>query len=824
MRRTVSITLLLSLVLLFSAFQLQAENLVVNGEFDNGLDGWAGWIDAASAEVEVVLDTTGVLSGQNSMRLDIVTGSADVWRVQRNQRIDIIQGHVYEATFMAKASKDSVNIELSSQHDADPYDGHLNAKVTLSMEAQSFGPFTLNPLFTDDINNFGFFLGATDDVSIWIDAVELVDVTPPPADIIWVAGVKQDSQGVDWDQGFVDVLENAGYVVQRENDTMKGNPLTEEQKAVLESAKLVIVSRSTNSGDYNSVDWNSIKTPIINTTAYLSRANRWQWVNNSDLLGNGDGGAPLFKIENPDHPIFAGVSLDADGKVAVLDGTVGSGNTTLPGNPDFGNGELLASIPDSGMAVAIVYWDWYTKFNADTEEKAAAPRLLFACGARESTMDPPNPMHGQGMYNLTADGETIFLNAVEWMMAIEPPPPPPAEPIVMAAHPPAIDGEMDPIWKHTPWVRDFVRPSGETTFNDAAISWRAMWDYDYLYLFITVMDDIFLAETQTGWHGDSIELWLDGDNSKGTEYDGINDLGYTFLYTNDPDDPLIFHPGDEWRMGTKGHRQGAAYWEGGVNLEVAIPMENLGVTPSVGHLMGMDMDWNDNDEDGGDRDSKVKWFDATDNSWQNPSLMGTIQLVDRVVYDYTDVWYTDMPPVIDGQPDDMSMYPTFVLNQYMTSTDSLSNWDKDMAMEYQVVWDTSYVYYQVHIKDDVLVQDGAYNHTDDGVELWLDGDFSHGTSYDGINDIGASFKYVPGGGLDSLNAAGWDGSGHYVWGPGTIMSASSPTDDGVFLEFAVAMDSVDIKPQNGFMFGHEMDYNDDDSGRARYQSQNTRPG
>ena len=184
MKRIGSILLVLFVFLAFS-FQVQAVNLVTNGEFDNGLEGWGGWIDEANTTVAVVLDTEGALSGDNSMRLDVTLGSADVWSVQRNQRITLIEGHTYKASFMAKAGKDSVMIQLSSQHDADPYDNHINRTEYLTIEPQTFGPYTFQPLFADSINNFGFFLGATDSVSIWIDAVVLEDV-PDGATVVGV--------------------------------------------------------------------------------------------------------------------------------------------------------------------------------------------------------------------------------------------------------------------------------------------------------------------------------------------------------------------------------------------------------------------------------------------------------------------------------------------------------------------------------------------------------------------------------------------------------------------------------------------------------------
>jgi len=234
--------------------------------------------------------------------------------------------------------------------------------------------------------------------------------------IIWVAGNLKDADGLDWDQGFVDVLEANGYEVQRENDTMMGTAFTEEQLAVLESGDLVIVSRSTSSGNYiNPIEWNSLMKPLILTSSYLSRLTRWKWLNTDALLGDGNSGCPPFHAEKPDHPIFSGVTLDADGNVAALDGAVGSGNTSLANWKEYGEAELIATVADTGT-LAIVYWAPNVDFFPDGDQFAAAGRLLFQCGARESTLSPPDPTQGQGMYNLTPEGEKMFLNAVAFML------------------------------------------------------------------------------------------------------------------------------------------------------------------------------------------------------------------------------------------------------------------------------------------------------------------------------------------------------------------------------------------------------------------------
>lgn len=1136
MKRTVSITLLLSVVL-FSALQLQAQNLVVNGEFDDGLNGWGGWIDEAGTQVEVVLDTDGALSGANSMRLDVVEGSADVWRVQRNQRIDIIEGHVYEATFMGKASKDGVRIELSSQHDADPYDGHMNVKIDLTTEAQTFGPFTLNPLFTDDINNFGFFLGATDSVSIWIDAVELVDVTPiEDPDIIWVSAAIQDSNGVDSDQGFVDVLEANGYTVRRENDTMKNgtNPLTEEQRAVLESGKLIIFSRSASSGDYNNVSWNTLNKPMILLSSYLSRASRWQWLNNSDLLGDGDSGAPLFQVHDPMHPIFDGVTLDANNQVAVLDGSVGSGNSSLPGRPDFGNGELLASVVDTGT-VTIVYWPWFKKFHSETAQYSGAARLLFNAGTRENT----EPGNLQGMYNLTPDGEKMFLNAVAWMMSLEAPivetgmmedfnepvdldvwrpnklvhpdstpvfdvsqednalkvvmkqmnfpdgqrydfgcgclfnltdnpvasmklklepgamwgtnevteipfalspwegdsirqhtnvefsvpadgewhdyffdwrepdadleanpnnylkitnflletvkwPDPhsatfwiddfkvgdaavelfditdlmgpiagqndhlpwtgpasdgspgaeriaklidnndstkylvgaeqvwieyrisylarpvgysltsandaptrdpntwdfqgwdaatnswvtlhsvtnhPEWPeryqkeefyftnmnwynkfrlnitaingdpeglmqiaeweifaemsdeyvpddivkIFRASSPPVLDGVMEPLWYNAGEQRDYIvipaidDPDPVNDWFDMGLSFRALYDATNLYVFMSVKDDDYNRDSgDSWWQDDSYELYIDGDNSKGTSYDGVNDQGFHWSYN-----PSTILDPDPLGWETMGVNQ----TDYGIDLEVAIPLENLGIVPEPGWKIGIEVQWNEDDA-GGDRDEKVQFFSSADAAWSNPSTMGTAELQADAVYPELAVYQTLAAPVIDGEMDELwNRFPLITNNNYPEVSSGIANlsggW-KDASYSFRSAWDEDNLYMFIVAKDETFMDDSGDDawYNDDSFELYLDGDNSKGSSYDGTNDWALHWMYNEATILEPDFDLGTDMKWAY-------------TDDGIALEMAIPLDSIGVTAAVGSMFGIEVDYNDDDDGGDR---------
>jgi hypothetical protein len=234
--------------------------------------------------------------------------------------------------------------------------------------------------------------------------------------IIWVSSNYLDLDSLPTDHRFVDLLEANGYDVQVEIDSMKGIPLSAEQIDILESADLIIFSRATSSGDYSDPDgWNSITKPLILQNVWAARASKWQWAVSEDLVNSGDSKDPMFYNEDPGHAIYTGVNINADGTVEVLDTTVGSGNTSILNSADFGDGELIASLA-STFTEAIVYWPEGSVFNSNATYNAGGPRLLFSCGTREGTSSRDGISYGVGIYNLTPDGEKMYLNAVAFML------------------------------------------------------------------------------------------------------------------------------------------------------------------------------------------------------------------------------------------------------------------------------------------------------------------------------------------------------------------------------------------------------------------------
>jgi len=505
------------------------------------------------------------------------------------------------------------------------------------------------------------------------------------------------------------------------------------------------------------------------------------------------------------HP-YASVMIKADADVpfqlGVADDTTGGNNVTI--SKDVVGGEDFVQL----------YFDFTDMFEGkQNQDRIVKCYLNF------------KPGYGAG----GVFQGTVWLKDFRLGSEALLPPPPPIPPIAIAAHPPAIDGVLDDIWKTGPWNRDFHYPNGPggvDNFKDAAISWRGLYDDQYLYLFVLVNDDTLVRDSgNESWNDDGVELWFDGDNSKGTTYDGVNDIGIAFRYSGDSDNPLIFDPfttsgaaGD-----FSGVMSGATYTGDGVlgmfSLEVAVPLATLGISPTPGYQFGLEVDYND-DDDGGAVDTKVKYFSMIDQSWQNPSVLGTVQFTDNVQNDYTIIKYTPVAPVVDGVREEAwDMFPTFVLNQYMNTADSISSFFDDLSLTHQVVFDSTYLYYGIDVADDKFIQDGEFDWKDDGIEFWFDGNNSKASAYDGYDDIGIKFSYVEGALIDSVEM-GFGGDA--AFDIESVPWAATQTDKGFYIEFALPLDSLHIQPTNGWKVGYEIDYNDDDTGGGKERDTKTK--
>ena len=191
-----------------------------------------------------------------------------------------------------------------------------------------------------------------------------------------------------------------------------------------------------------------------------------------------------------------------------------------------------------------------------------------------------------------------------------------------ASRPPKIDGVPEDLWSNArAYKMGNVIYSPVSSDADFSASYKTLWDAKNLYVLIDVTDDSLKndSDSELWYQDDCVEVFIDADNSKSDSY-GDND--YQFHFDWDKSSPTMA----ETQHGSTGNVEFAIVTAAsGYRAEIKFPWATLGVKPSAGTRIGLDVHAND-DDDGGDRDSKLTWRGKEDNAWQMPSAFGTAEL------------------------------------------------------------------------------------------------------------------------------------------------------------------------------------------------------
>ncbi len=226
-------------------------------------------------------------------------------------------------------------------------------------------------------------------------------------------------------------------------------------------------------------------------------------------------------------------------------------------------------------------------------------------------------------------------------------------PFIDPASAPLIDGIEDLVWGNAT-IRDrsgdllqidnLMIDQGATRLDgDTEYAWKAMHDGENLYLLIYGEgrngQSPFGDSSPDEWNDDAIDVFWDPDNSKLSDYDGIDD-SHLLL-------PLLQLDGQANRSGQVGTRFFTGF--NSVVLDpssvefVACPCPGsravweirmgLGANRmELDTVIGFEIQLAD-DNDGDERDAKWGWFHPSrsdadvDNTWQNPAFMSTMRLV-----------------------------------------------------------------------------------------------------------------------------------------------------------------------------------------------------
>ncbi len=166
-------------------------------------------------------------------------------------------------------------------------------------------------------------------------------------------------------------------------------------------------------------------------------------------------------------------------------------------------------------------------------------------------------------------------------------------------------------WQFTSNVTKTITGSPNNT-----VKYAVLWDSLNLYVAVTVIDANKRNDSPNGWDDDALEIFIDADNNGGTTY-GINDRQFV----------------KEWNSTTLWEKTGKTTniqhaWSNitnGFGIEMVIPWSSIGITnPATGFTIGFDVA-NDDDDNGGARESQLAWA-GDNNNWQYPQNFGDLKL------------------------------------------------------------------------------------------------------------------------------------------------------------------------------------------------------
>jgi len=174
-------------------------------------------------------------------------------------------------------------------------------------------------------------------------------------------------------------------------------------------------------------------------------------------------------------------------------------------------------------------------------------------------------------------------------------------------------------------------------WNDTAgYRWFALHDDVNLYVFVLakpVEAPLNYDSSTDLWQDDNLNLFIDGNNSKGDSYDGVDDW-HVFLALSDGGGPNTETQRIEAGPESRGIPEGLRFetcicTEGRHTWEIAVPLASIGV--ETGRPFGIELQI-DEDNDGGARDARFGWRHPprdnadVDLTYLRPRLTGTAVL------------------------------------------------------------------------------------------------------------------------------------------------------------------------------------------------------
>ena len=377
--------------------------------------------------------------------------------------------------------------------------------------------------------------------------------------------------------------------------------------------------------------------------------------------------------------------------------------------------------------------------------------------------------------------------------------------------------------------------SGRSGGVDNTAQVKLAWDDSYLYAAYDVTDTELLA-IQTArddgdiYKDDEVELYVDPQGD-GAGAASMTPTDYQFLAN--VQDAVGDNHGDgaggkdasfnASSLLAKAAINGSLNVSGadvGYTVELRVSWSDLGVSPSAGHFMRMDLAVGDRDGSGPPPVQDFDW--AGLGIFNNPSGWKDVQLVDppppAADYDVTKV----ASMAIDGNLSDWAGIPA------VSMTDDDDRGAATNSATVKLAWNDTYLYAAYDVSDTELLavqtgRDASEIYKDDEVELYLDpqGDGESATSmtatdYQFLANVRDAISDYRGNG--SGDKDGSYNAGSYLSKAVTNGTLNvTGTDVGYQIEFRIAWSDLGVTPTAGHVMGTDLAVGDRDAGTPPVQ-------
>lgn len=178
---------------------------------------------------------------------------------------------------------------------------------------------------------------------------------------------------------------------------------------------------------------------------------------------------------------------------------------------------------------------------------------------------------------------------------------------------PKIDGIEDAIWSKAQELTTDTWVQGK---NGATAKVSTLWNGEYLYVWAKVKDPLLSKASVNAYEQDSIEIFVDQNNAKTASYDS-DDGQYRINYEG-----VQTYNGNAKASNIT---SATKILDDGYVVEAAIKLDQI--SPTLGTIIGFDVQVNDDSTGTGTRSSVVTWNDPTGKSYMDSSRFGELKLV-----------------------------------------------------------------------------------------------------------------------------------------------------------------------------------------------------